>query len=81
MLNVYTVIGFMTNAAILSSYELKVSIDGINYQYMYQNATVSNGADITYWLEKPVHAKYWRLEPTECTGSIPFVKGDIIRHL
>ena len=81
MLNVYTVIGFLTNSVRLSSYDLKISIDGINYRYMYQNAAVSDDVEITYWFENPAQAKYWRLEPIACTANTPFVKCDIIGHL
>ena len=81
MLNVYTVIGFTSNTNGLTSYDLKLSTDGINYQYMYQNAEVSVNVDIIHWFENPTQAKYWRLEHMVCFTGPPFVQGDIIGHL
>ena len=82
MLNVYTVIGFTSGSSSLVRYDLKVSIDGINYQYIYQNAEVIDNYYITYWFENPAQAKYWRMEPKQCSfGSDPRISCDIIGYL
>ena len=82
MLNVYTVIGFVSGGFSLVTYDLKVSIDGISYQYMYQNADVRDGYYKTYWFENPATAKYWRMELRQCLFRLDVkITCDIIGYL
>ena len=63
-------------------FDLKVSVDAVNYQYIDQNIAVTyltNEDYTTYWFEDAAEARYWRLEPIEIVGGTrPSLKGDVI---
>ena len=82
MLNIYTVIGFTMELLSnnMEKYDLKISTDGVNYQYIDQNITVNflPGEDYTtYWFENPAQGRYWMME----FPDIRNLKGDIIGYL
>ena len=88
MLDVYTVIGLMMVRGelmnnILTIYDIKVSTDGVNYQYIAKNVPVNYLPEedyVTYWFENATQAKIWRMEPVASVLR-PNVKGDIIGYL
>ena len=86
LLDVYTIIGLvMTKPRIPKQYvtvfDLKVSVDDVNYQYIDQNivlAYLPNEDYTTYWFEDAAEARYWMVEPIEIFGTRPSLKGDVI---
>ena len=87
MLNVYTIIGLMMVKPVelyANVFNLKVSMDGVNYHYVGQSITVSylvNEDYTTYWFENATNARYWRFELVDYTGSKPAFKGDVIGYI
>ena len=87
MLNVYTIIGLMMVKPVelyANVFDLKVSMDGVNYQYVGQSITMNylvNEDYTTYWFEHATDARYWRFEPVDYTGSKPAFKGDVIGYI
>ena len=85
LLRVYTVIGLMMLRTTvphwyLTLYDLKVSTDGISYQYIDQNIPVEylpNEDYTTYWFDNVTQARYYRIEPVTWVLK-PSVKCDVI---
>ena len=87
MLNTYTIVALYlksyANSYYLTLYDLKVSVDGISYEYIEQNIPTdfpNLGHDTTYWYANATNGRYWRIEPVSFF-NFGFVKGDFIGYI
>ena len=85
MLNTYTVVACYlqnTHTFFLITYNLKVSVDRISYEYIGQNIPTDfpNSQATTYWYANAANGRYWRIEPVSYTLGF-YVKGDFIGYI
>ena len=86
MLNNYTVVACYlqnTESFYLTHYNLKVSVDGISYEYIGQNISTDFKNFVyatTYWYANATIGRFWRIEPVSFFYTF-YVKGDFIGYI